>query len=193
MAVYAFEMTGMLSVRNDYLSFNGSVVMSDSISNTVTGKPNVSPLVHSSNITHDKVLYTEDQIVDALKTNGIYKSTGSVIYSRHSSSVNASTSKSYNIAINDVIIHTPVICEPIIYSDNDDWVQLINPTENAYHLVLDTDTTLNDFTVRISNKLPHSDRLGYYERDFSRSFIDPENISYIAKKEEIVRNEISYP
>lgn len=193
LAVYAFEMTGMLSVRNDYLSFNGSVVMSDSISNTVTGKPNVSPLVHSSNITHDKVLYTEDQIVDALKTNGIYKSTGSVIYSRHSSSVNASTSKSYNIAINDVIIHTPVICEPIIYSDNDDWVQLINPTENAYHLVLDTDTTLNDFTVRISNKLPHSDRLGYYERDFSRSFIDPENISYIAKKEEIVRNEMKLP
>ena len=193
LAVYAFEMTDMLSVRNDYLSFGGSLVMSDSVSNTVTGRPSVSSMVHSSNITYDKVLYTEDQVVDALKINGIYRSSGNVIYSRHSNSVNASTSKSYDVAVNDVIIHTPVICEPIIQADNDKWVQLINPTEGAYHLVLDTDTNLNDFTVRISNKLPHSARLGYYERDFSRSFIDPVNISYIAKKQDIVRNEMKLP
>ena len=104
-----------------------------------------------------------------------------------------SSDKSFNISINDVTIHTPVICEPIINSDNDKWVQLINPTEEAFHIVLDPDTNLNDFTVKISNSLHHSNRLGYYLRDFSKSYIDPDNVSYIAKKKGIIRNEMLLP
>lgn len=191
---YALEMTEELKVKNDYLVFNGSLVMSDVIAEKIAPRPNASTMVHSNKITHDKALFTEGQIIDALKKNGVYSSNGNVTYQRHPMSVNAfNSSKSFNLSVNDVFIHTPVICDPIINSDNDKWVQLLNPTEGAYHMVLDPDTSLNDFTVRISNKLPHSNRLGYYERDFSRSFIDPENVSYIAKKDGIVRNEMKLP
>ncbi len=194
LTAYALDMTGQLKVKNDYLVFNGSTVLSNSFSEKIAPFPSASPLVQSNKIIHDKVLYTEGQVVDALKRNGVYQSNGNITYGRHPMSVNAyQNNKTFNMPINDVIIHTPVICEPLVYSDNDENVQLINPSEGAYHMVLDPDPSLNDFTVRISNKLPHSNRLGYYERDFSRSFIDPENISYIAKKEGIVRNEMKLP
>ena len=191
---YALEMTDELMVKNDYLVFDGVTVMSDSLSEMIAPSPNAGNMIHTSRITHDKVLYTEGKVIDALKKNGVYPSNGNVTYVKHPMSVNSyDSTKFFGMTVNDVTIHTPVICEPILYSDNDKYVQLINPTEGAYHMVLDTDTNLNDFTVKISNTLPHSARLGYYERDFSRSFIDPENISYIAKEQEIVRNEMKLP
>ncbi|CUH93228.1 DUF5704 domain-containing protein [Herbinix luporum] len=191
---YALEMTDELLVKNDYLMFDGSVVLSDEISKKSTPNPNPSNMVHSTNLTHDKVLFTEGQVIDALKNNGVYPSYGNIIYSKHPMSINSlSSDKSFNISINDVTIHTPVICEPIINSDNDKWVQLINPTEEAFHIVLDPDTNLNDFTVKISNSLHHSNRLGYYLRDFSKSYIDPDKVSYIAKKKGIIRNEMLLP
>ena len=191
---YAYEMTDELMVKNDYLLFDGNVVMSDTPMEKIAARPNVSTMYQSSKNTHDKLLYKEGLTVDALKKNGVYSSNGNVTYSRHPMSINASDStKSFNMSINNVIIHTPVICDPIIHSDNDRYVQLLKPTEGAYHMVLDPDTSLNDFTVRISNKLTHSARLGYYERDFSRSFIDPANVSYVAKTKGVVRNEMKLP
>ena len=194
LTAYALDRTGELQVKNDYLVFNGDTVLSNSLTEIIAPYPSTSPLIQSNKIIHDKVLYTEGQVIDALKRNGVYQSNGNVTYLRHPMSVNAyQDNKLFDMPVNDVIIHTPVICNPIIYSDNDRYVQLISPTEGAYHMVLDPDTSLNDFTIRISNTLPHSARLGYYERDFSRSFIDPENVSYIAKKEGLVRNEIKLP
>ncbi|MDD4113796.1 MAG: DUF5704 domain-containing protein, partial [Herbinix sp.] len=80
---YALEMAGQLKVKNDYLVFNGSTVMSNTLSDKIAPYPNYSPLAHSNNIIHDKVLYTEGQIVDALKRNGVYQSNGNVTYARH--------------------------------------------------------------------------------------------------------------
>lgn len=190
---YALEMTEELKVKNDFIMFDGVVVMSDEISEKIAPVPYTGVMVHSNSLTHDKALFKDGLVIDALKKNGVYTSSGNVIYQKHPMSVNAYSSKTFNIKVNDVTIHTPVICDPIIYADNDKWVQLIEPQEEAYHLVLDPDSELNDFTVRISNKLHHTPRLGYYERDFSRSFIDPENISYIAKKNGKLRNEMRLP
>ena len=148
-------------------------MLSDQAVEKISSRPNTSSLIQTTKITHDKVLFTEGQIINAIKENGLYTSHGTINYRKHHMSINSDSSKSFNISVNNVLIHTPVICEPIIDADNDRWVQLINPNEEAYQIVLDPDTSLNDFTVRISNTLPHSDRLGYYNRDFSRSFIDP--------------------
>lgn len=191
---YALEMTEELKVKNDYIMFDGTVVMSDAIAEKIAPTPNVGVMIHTSSLTHDKALFRDGLVIDALKKNGVYQSDGNVIYKKHPMSVNAYNSgKAFDMSVNNVIIHTPVICDPIINSDNDKWVQLIEPEENAYQIVLDPDTGLNDFTVRISNKLPHSNRLGYYERDFSRSYRDPENVSYIAKKDGKLRNEMKLP
>lgn len=194
LTTYAYDMTDELMVKNDSLMFDGSVVMSNTPMEKITSRPNANSMRHSSKMAHDKVLYTEGEVIDAIKRNGTYTSNGNVTYNRHPMSVNAyNYTKLFNLNINDVTIHTPVICNPILHSNNDKYVQVLNPTEGAYHMVLDPDTSLNDFTVRISNKLPHSNRMGYYERDFSKSFIDPENVSYIAKTEGVLRNEMKLP
>lgn len=191
---YALSGTSEARVKNDSIVFNGNVVMSDSITRKIAPSPNVASFIQCSGNCHDKGLFTQDKIIDAEKENRNYSSTGNVSYSLHSASVNNFTSsKSFDVPVNKVIIHTPVICKPVVTCDNDKWTQLINPKPGAVQVVLDPDSTLNDFTVSISNTLEHSDRPGYHLRDFSRSFINSENVSYIAKKDGLVRNEIRFP
>lgn len=191
---YAYNSTGEVSVRNDSIIFNGKVVLSDTMRIKIAPSPNVSSFVQCSGNCPDKGFYTENWIIDAEKENGNYSSTGNVTYSRHPASVNCHNSiKTFQVPVNNVIIHTPVICKPEVFYDNDKWTQLISPMEGAVQVVLDPDQTLNDFTVKISNTLEHSDRLGYHIRDFSRSLIDPDHVSYIAKKDGVVRNEVRFP
>lgn len=191
---YALTMTDQARVKNDYLKFGDNVVLSDTVTSKIAPSPNVTSLVHTSTITHDKALYSDKNVIDAEKNNGVYPSNGTVTYVLHPSSVNSShSSKSYNVGVNDVTIHTPVICVPVVTADNKKWSQLINPDDGAVQIVLDPDTTLNDFNVSISNTLKHGNRLGYLSRDFSRSFIDPANISYIARKDNVLRNEVRFP
>ena len=191
---YAVSMTGEAKVMNDLLIFNGVVVLNNDMRDKITQSPNITPLRQSNSIIPDKTLYTEGRVIEATKKNGEYSSNGNVIYYLHPYSVNASSSRQmYNIRVNSVKIHTPVICDPVVSADNNKWVQLINPASDAVQLVLDPDTALNDFTVRINNTMHHSDRPGYYVRDFSKSFIDLVNVSYIAKKNGTVRNEVKFP
>lgn len=188
---YALERTDEIIVKNDYLAFKGSVVLTSEPVEKITQKPDVSMLKQSTIITHDKALYTDGKLIDAVKENGNYLSSGSVTYYQHPHSINSHLlTRTYAVNVNNVTIHTPVICDPIITADNESWAQVIKPVKGAVQIVLDPDTTLNDFTVKISNTLEHSNRLGYFTRDFSRSLIDPENISYIAKKNGLIRNEM---
>ena len=60
-------MTDELLVKNDYLMFDGSVVLSDEISKKSTPNPNPSNMVHSTNLTHDKVLLPKDKLLMLLK------------------------------------------------------------------------------------------------------------------------------
>ena len=194
LSYYALKQTGETSVKNDYISFDGATIMSDTIQQTIAPKPVTTKLIHCQSVCKDKSLYTENQLIDSLKSNGVYASTGNASYQLDSESVNNyENTKSYTTEVNSVILHTPVICDPVISADNDKWVQLINPDKEAVQLVLDEDSTLNDFEVSISNTLKHGNRLGYTIRDFSRSFIDPIYISYIARKDGVVRNEIKLP
>lgn len=191
---YAISMTGEAVVKNDLLIFNGGVVLSNTPVNKIAPSPNASYLRQSDTIIHDKVLFKEGLVIDAIKDNGSYSSSGNVSYILHPESVNASySSRGFAVDVNGVIIHTPVICDPIMTADNAQWSQVINPAAGAVQIVLDQDNTLNDFTIRISNTLQHGTRLGYTIRDFSRSFIDPAYTSYIARKDGIVRNEMKLP
>lgn len=191
---YAWNGTSEAVVKNDSIIFDGRVVMSNASTRKIAPMPNVSSFVQCFENCHDKGLFTDNKVIDAEKENDNYSSSGSVTYLRHTASVNSYySSKTFNVPVNNVVIHTPVICKPIITGDNDKWSQLITPQSEAVQVVLDPDSTLNDFTVKISNTLEHSDRLGYRIRDFSRSFIDPDNVSYIAKKDGVVRNEVKFP
>jgi hypothetical protein len=191
---YALSQTGKCKVRSDTLVFGGQTVISGTISETEAPNINTEALPQCTTNTHQNALYKNDQVIKDIKRNGIYFSSGTITYAavaRIGSSKGETAS--YPVAgINDVVIHTPVVCEPVINADNDKYVQLIKPTAGCVNLVLDPDPILSDFTVRISNTGFHTGMLGYYTRDFSRSLHD--NIaSYIAEKNGLLRNEVKFP
>ena len=127
---YALNMVGEAQVKNDSIIFDGKVVLSDVPTDKIAPSPNTAFLKQSNTITHDKVLFQEGLIIDALKENGSYSSNGNVSYVRHPESINASAyERSYPVDVNRVIIHTPVICDPIITADNAKWSQVIHPAE----------------------------------------------------------------
>ena len=187
-----------VNIKNDFLQINGTEIMSDHI------MAREGPDVLEDNLTqiredgdtrcNENVLYKPHQIIEAKKKNGTYNSSGIITYSRDEN-VNSKYTDTVEAGIQDinsVVIHTPVLCDPIVTEDNDRFVQLIHPS-SAKQVVLDPDSKLNDFTLKISNYGPHSYRMGYYTRDFSRSLIDPENVSYIAEKDGKLRNEVKFP
>lgn len=194
----ADSMTPQLTIINDYLSINGTVVMSSAATPYEGPSINKDYLaqIHSSapEKCPDTVLYKPGQIIDAIKKNGTYNSSATITYSRvhginskHNSIINSSV-----LNLSSVVIHTPVLCNPIVEADNDKYVQLLNPS-SVTQLVLDPDETLNDFQVTISNFGNHSYKQGYFTRDFSRSLRDPANVSYLAEDNGKLLNEVKFP
>lgn len=190
----AFMETDLIKVKSDYLSLNGQVVMSGEVVETDAPNINISYLEQCFTITNDNALYKNNQVIEATKTNGTYGSNGVINYTRKAGvNSNYSSNIAYMInGLNDVVIHTPVYCDASISSNNDSYVQLINPNLSSKQLVLDEDHTLNDMVISISNTGTHSNKQGYWFRDFSKSLRDP-NISYIASSNGILRNEVRFP
>jgi len=190
----ALTQTGKCRVRSDTLVFGGQTVISGEITETEAPDINRGAIPQCTTFTNKNALYRNDQVIEARKKNGIYASNGTITYNavaRVGSSRGATAN--YGIAgINDVVIHTPVVCDPVVNADNDKYVQLVNPTDGCVELVLDPDPTLSDFTVRISNTGFHTGMTGYYTRDFSRSLHD-DIASYIAEKNGLLRNEVRFP
>ena len=190
----AYTMTGNIKVRSDRVVYNQTTVMSDEIRDTEAQDLNISPIQQCYTTINENVLYKPNQIIEATKENGDYGTTGKIVYSCKTSDVSSQNNKlSYPLRnLNNVVIHTPILCDPIIKADNNKYVQLIEPDKNAVQLVLDKDPSLSDFTVKISNTGLHSNMPGYYTRDFSKSLRDP-NISYIQDINGLLRNELKFP
>lgn len=190
----ALAQTGNAKVRSDSLVFNGSMVIDSSIVETEAPNINEAAIPQCDTFISNNVLYKNNLIIDAVKKNGTYPSSGTITYTEIAR-VNASrpNNPQYIIdGINTVVIHTPVVCNPSITADNDKYVQLINPTKGYVQLVLDPDPTLSDFTVNISNTGFHTGKQGYFTRDFSYSLRDS-SLSYIASKSGLLRNEVKFP
>ncbi len=190
----ALSQTGKCKVRSDSLVFDGQTVISGEITETEAPNINTDVIPQCTTFTNQNALYKNDQVILATKKNGVYGSSGTITYYgrvRIGSSITQEAN--YPIAdINDVVIHTPVICDPIVTADNDKWVQLIKPTEGCVQLVLDPDPELSDFYIKVSNTGFHTGIAGYFTRDFSRSLHD--NIaSYLAEKSGLLRNEVKFP
>ncbi len=191
---YALSQTGKCKVRSDSLVFGGQTVMSGSITDTEAPRIDTGAIPQCTTYTNQNALYKNDQVIKATKKNGVYGSSGTITYSgrvRIGSTI--SQESNYPVeGINDVVIHTPVICEPLVTADNDKWVQLINPTKDCIQLVLDPDPELSDFYVKVSNTGFHTGMSGYYTRDFSRSLHDM-IASYLVEKNGLLQNEVKFP
>jgi hypothetical protein len=191
---FALAHTGKIRVRSDLLIFDGNTIMSNQIKELETPNLNIDYLPQCTTVIDENVLYKKDQVILATKKNGTYSSYGTVVY-KAMAQVNSTRSSQLTYFINgleDVIIHTPVICDPIVTADNNKYVQLLSPSANHIQLVLDPDSSLSDFTVNISNTGFHTGITGYYTRDYSKS-IHNSMASYIAVKNGLLRNEVKFP
>jgi hypothetical protein len=191
---YALSQTGKIKVKSDSVTFKGITVMSDSVAETEAPTVNRTTIQPCTTLTKDYALFKDGQVIEATKLNGTYSSNGSITYTSVAA-VGATRQNNINYplgSVNKVVLHTPVICKPTISANNDKYVQLVSPTSGCTQLVLDPDPALSDFTVNISNVGLHTEMLGYYTRDFSKSLRDP-NVSYIALGNGILRNEVKFP
>ncbi|MHB8127503.1 MAG: DUF5704 domain-containing protein [Mobilitalea sp.] len=190
----ALTQTGKAKVRSDSLTFNGVTVISAAITDTEAPGINLAAIPQCYDNINNNVLYKPNNIIAATKENGTYASNGVITYTSVAT-VNATrpSNPQYSVdGINQVIIHTPVICKPSITADNDKYVQLKNPREECVQLVIDPDATLSDFIVNISNTGHHSGKQGYFTRDFSRSLREPA-VSYISAGSGLLKNQVKFP
>lgn len=153
---------GQYAVWNDALTFNGAVIMDSTRSSAATPTPKKIPASGRSNA---YALYQSGYRIDAAKANGEYESEGVIGYTRtvHLGDDAEGTSITYDVdEINDVTIHTPVICDAKI-EDVRKYNQLINPNQMMASLVLDT-----FFHVTIPVYGYHSGLKGYGTRDYDK-------------------------
>lgn len=199
----ANSMTEEIKVINDYLSFGGAVVLDGgTYTKEAPSINNLAALNSDVGLSGRDVLYRTDQVIAATLLNDVYPSSGTLIYKNHPSAVSSmGSSKEFQIqGLNSVTVHTPVICDASItttntstdITSNDPFVQVLNVDQDCIQLVLDPDSNLSDFTIDISNYGEHLYSPGYMTRDFAWGIRDS-TISYIAKYNDIYRNEVKFP
>jgi len=164
--------TGNIKVQNDHLVYRGITVLDAAQKEYLSPAITVFPLEWSEGGTVPKLFHEGNMVIDAKKDNGAYFSTGTVTYRAASVNVGGDLTKTYPLTKdpNQVLIHTPVICDAVVESDNDRYVQLTSPLYGGevHQLVLDENSTLNDFTVSINNAGEHIPFQGYFTRNYRK-------------------------
>ena len=153
---------GQYTVWNDYLTFNGEVIMDNTHTSGSTPTPKSMPKTRRVNA---YALYQSGNVIDATKANGEYGSEGIICYTRtthYGDDAEGSIIIYEADEINDVIIHTPVVCDAKI-EDVRKYNQLIDPSPSIASLVLDS-----YFNVTLPTKGYHSDLKGYGDRDYAK-------------------------
>lgn len=152
---------GNIKVRNDLLIVNGKTIMPDTWSNMGTAKPSAIPF---GSAIGSNVFYQAHLTIEGTKSNGIYESNGSVTYNCIAS-VGRSLGKTltYKIeAVNDVVIHTPVVSNPSI-QDVKAFNQMITPNPSMSGIILN-----QKFNVYYPSVGEHQYITGYGYRDYKK-------------------------
>lgn len=162
---------GEIKVRNDSLKFNGKIIMSDEWCQTKTLPPQKLPI--EKTVSSD-VLFKNHLQIQPSTANGIYESEGEITYKRicHVGSNAEGNVIKYDVDnINDVIVHTPTICNGKI-TDVRQHNQMIAPDRSVAGLVLDC-----NFKVKSPTSGYHSELKGYEERDYQK-YISKQEVSF---------------
>ncbi len=153
---------GEYTVWNDSLTFNGELIMDSTRTSTAAPTPKSMPKSGKANA---YALYQSGYMIEGTKANGECGSEGIICYTRttHYGDEAEGPMITYDVdEINDVTIHTPVICDAKI-EDVRKYNQLIRPSQSIASLVLDT-----YFNVSLPTYGYHSDLKGYGSRDYAK-------------------------
>jgi hypothetical protein len=154
------------TVKNDYVNFNGDILMDDEEA-TTTG-PTPSSIPRPSIIDQD-VLYEDQLTISYTLTNKANQpTTGEINYELLPDNVGGGEDETFPIPnINPVTVHTPVINYSAV-SDDQRHNQKTNPNLKRSALILE-----RPFVVRIPTSgqhLPESSYPGYGNRDYEKYY-----------------------
>ncbi|HZK27106.1 MAG TPA: DUF5704 domain-containing protein, partial [Thermoclostridium sp.] len=133
--------------QNDLLIFNGKDVMDERISNNGdTPDPSTIP---ESGLCERNTFYLNNLTIPDTTLNKVHPSSGIIRYKRHDktiSPIHGATLHKPIASINDVTVHTPVVCNSGVLDDqNND--QTLNPDRSRSALVLGTSSRIRFLTT----------------------------------------------
>lgn len=164
----ANQTVGTISVRNDYLKIDKTIILNSNWTEQST-------LPSQLNLDESAYIYEKGYVIPNTRRNSaknLIYATG--IYKNISDSSSREVSLSSN---NSVTIHTPV-CAGMTIGNNKKYNQLVNPNSKVPVFIINRETSID-----ISAYGSHSDKKGYGTRDYSE---------YVAKTQMKVPFEIIY-
>lgn len=105
---------GNIQVKNDKLIIDGFTVLEDDWHETRATNPREPK---KAGMVGKDVLYKNNIKIDAKTLNDEYESTGTVYYNKIAGVNNAETVRTGKVDVNPVIVHAPVVCDPVIEND----------------------------------------------------------------------------
>ena len=154
---------GLIQVKNDKLIIDGFTVMEDNLYPMIASLPKEPP--KAAMIGKD-VLYMDNIKIDAKTLNGEYQSTGTVYYKRIAGVNSTEDERTGRIDVNPVIVHTPVVCDPVIESDVQ-YNQEIKPDDTRTAMILGRTTKLTFPTIG-----KYINKKGYMNADYRKYTMD---------------------
>jgi hypothetical protein len=159
---------GEVQVKNDTLVLNGATLMDGAWYNAVAPTPSQIPDAPLNNLDD---LYKTSLTINNSVTNGTKTSSGVINYDVVE---NTGTETSHNMPItglNDVVVHTPVVCYPTITEDTD-YIQAVDKDITVQNLVLD-----RTFEIYYPNNGQHINEVGYGMNDYEK-YIDQKQVKF---------------
>lgn len=185
----AWRENSQFAVRSDGLMVEGVKLLEDAIFETGIGAmPNLyelENLIDRIEETTYQQTYKSGVWLRKEAKNDFYETKATIEYVASEANVGEHKKKSVSVTeANEIKIHTPVLCDPIITADNDTMYQCERIPAGSTVLVLDEEGRYSDFCLRVENIGYHSDKKGYGERDYG---------AYSAKRNGEVQNEVCFP
>ncbi len=157
----AEEAVGQIQVSNDGLVFNGQVLMDDGIYEATAPTPESIP---ESPLNSADDLYQGQLSIPPTLENGLKTSRGELVYRTVIDTENRSQLIEPIQTINDVIVHTPVVCYPVLNEVSKETQQFTYDEARQQLVIGET------FRIEYPRSGQHRNNRGYGERDYSQYF-----------------------
>ena len=177
------------TVKSDGITVAGVTLLSDSEGPMGEGRtPDrnmLSELKSRIEETSYHQTYKSGILLEKTSANGRYDTKAEIIYVAADENVGSEREKSIPATkVNEINIHAPVVCMPIMEADHEDMYQCETVPFGHEVLVLDDEWKHSEFVLQITNAGYHSDKFGYGNRDYS---------GYLAQRDGKEQNEVCFP
>ncbi len=176
---------GQIYTRSDSLTFGKNTVLSSDWKSS-QGDTFHQNLISAPQKINQSILYEDQKLIEKTLKNKTYPSSGTITYEKVVKfNSNMSDLLTFSIdSVNEVKIHTPVYCKPVVKHDNNPYLQLFDPDKSSIPLILDENSVTGDFTLQILNEGYHSNKAGYGNKNYAK---------YLASKDGTMQNEVKFP